>query len=89
MTAPTIDVRHDPPLDAHPIGHLKVRAADELDRVEVRIRYDGRRGTRRALALLARASIELLVAARDITPVLPPEHEAPASREMEGARWHG
>lgn len=64
-------------------GHMIARTSEGLDSVEIRLRWDGRTGTRKALLMLARAAIEVCVAAREISPVLPP------SREAEGSRWHG
>lgn len=54
-------------------GHLTARAADGLDAVEIRLRWDGRTGTRAALLMLARVAIAVLVEAREISPVTPPK----------------
>lgn len=85
-------------------GHLTARGADGLDAVEIRFRYDGARGPKRSLAILARACLEVLVAARRIdgthsgakvteVPGLPGDPPAylveGVSREAEGSRWNG
>lgn len=53
-------------------GHVLARCADGIDAVEVRIRFDGEGGTRRALRLLTRAVLEVVVAARRIDGVHAP-----------------
>lgn len=88
----TIDVRHDPPFGADRLGHLTARGADGLDSVDIRLRFAGERGTRGVIALLAKVCIEVLVRSREITPVLPPEHEGgaavnPMDRVAESRRW--
>jgi hypothetical protein len=83
---PTVHVTVMGPIPADPVGHLSARAADGLDAVEVNLRF-GPGGTRKVLGLLARVCIEVLVRSREITPVVPPEHEA-VSREMESGRWN-
>lgn len=47
-------------------GHVLARCADGLDAVEIRLRFDGDTGPARALFLLGRASLEVLVRARQI-----------------------
>lgn len=84
---PDVHVMVMGPVPADPVGHLTARTADGLDAVEINLRFDGKGGTRKALRLLAKAAIEVVVQSREITPVVPPEHEP--SREMEGARWNG
>lgn len=64
-------------------GHLRARAGDGLDKVEISLRWNGRTGTGKALLLLAHAAIEVLVRAREVKP------QPPLSREMEGSRWNG
>lgn len=65
-------------------GHIIARSADGLDAVEIRLRYDGRQGPRKALLALAHAAIEVLVHARAHKPA-----ERPLDRVAEGSRWNG
>jgi hypothetical protein len=59
----SVHVHHDPATDYLP-GFITASQTDGLDRVDVRIRYDGKHGTRKALFMLALASIDVVVAAR-------------------------
>lgn len=79
---PDIDVRVIEPDRGAP-GWLVATARDGIDLAEVTIRYDGRTGTARALYLLARVAIEVVVRARNSKPV------QVLHREAEGSRWNG
>lgn len=47
------------------IGVLDATSTDGLDRVEIRFRYDAQAGPRKALLMLARASLEIVVRAHE------------------------
>lgn len=79
----TVHITAPDPLDVEPTHYIHARAAEGLDAVEVRIRIDKSTGPARALTLLARAALEVVVRARDIRPV------ECGTREHEGSRWNG
>lgn len=71
------------PLDVEPVHYVHARTADGLDAAEIRLRFDKATGPARALALLARVAIEVVVHARNVRPV------ECGTREQEGSRWNG
>lgn len=82
----TAPVRVDLIAPDHPdsvLGVIDARSQDGLDLVEIRVRWDAETGPGRALLMLARASLEVVVRLADF------RREPVVSREAEGSRWHG
>lgn len=67
------------------IGVIDAAVTDGRDRVSVHVRYDARTGPGRALLMLARASLEVVVRATEAKR----ERATYADRYMDGGRWNG
>lgn len=67
------------------LGVIDADVTDGLDRVGIHLRFDAETGPGKALLMLARASLEVVVRASEIRR----ERATLPDRYMEGGRWNG
>ena len=71
-------VTSDRTRDLEPVHHVHALDQEGIDRVEINVRFDRRTGPSRMLKMLARATLEVLLASRDVEGL-----HAPAKPEPE------
>ena len=69
MQNPHVYVLAPDPLDRERVAHVFARSAEGLDTAEISLRFDRSTGPAKALRLLARVALEVVVHARAARPV--------------------